>query len=258
MITSTSNPRVKWVRRLQTQRRAREQEGLFVIEGARWAHEAVAAEAPARLVLHTDHLDERARGLVNNLARLGAEVQSVSDPVMAACSETETPPGLLVVLPMLQLESPQPFDLALVVDRLRDPGNLGTLLRTALAAGVQAVFLTPGTVDAYNPKVVRAAMGAHLRLPLRTVEIEALGAALDGLDLWLAESGAGQRYDEVDWHRPVALVIGGEAEGVRTDLRRDAAGSVHIPLAKAAESLNAAVAAAVLLFEIARQRGFGS
>ncbi len=255
MITSTANPRVKWIRSLQAKRRTREAESLFIVEGLRSAREVVAAGRPVSLVLHTEDLDARGRGIVNNLCRLGAQAEVVSAQVMAACSTTESPPGILVVLPVPALPLPEPLRLALVADGIADPGNLGTLLRTAAAAGVEGVFLSQGTVDAYNPKVVRGAMGAHLRLPILALDPTALAERLTGLQVWVAEAGQGPSYDQVDWRPPSALVIGGEAHGPQAGTRALSGRSVHIPMPGGSESLNAAVAAAVILFEIVRQRG---
>lgn len=254
MISSIANPRIKQVRALQAKRLARERQSAFVVEGVRWAREVVAAGLPVNLVLHTDHLDARGRGLVNSLARQGAEVRPVSDQVMAACTDTQSPPGILIVLPIPELAVPEPLTLALIIDGLADPGNMGTLLRTALAAGVQAAFCTPGTVDPYNPKVLRGAMGAHLRLPIIPLEGRELPDRISGLDVWLAEAHSGVPYTTVDWRPPSALAIGGEAHGPSDPIRRIASGQVHIPITAGVESLNAAIAAAVILFEVVRQR----
>jgi TrmH family RNA methyltransferase len=254
MITSVKNPRIKWVRSLQTRKRAR-REGFFAIEGTRMVREAVAAEVPVSLVLHTQKVGDTEDDLIAALGKLGAEVLPVAEHVMQACSSTESAPGLLAVLPNLDFDPPEVLDLALVVDRVADPGNLGALLRSAYAAGVQAVFLTNDAVDAYNPKVLRGAMGAHFRLPVISTSIPALTEYLAGLEVWLAEAGEGLAYDQVDWRGPSAVVIGGEAHGAREEVRKLASGSVHIPMRSGTESLNAAVAAGVVLFEIARQRG---
>jgi TrmH family RNA methyltransferase len=254
MITSLTNPKIKLVRALQTHRRAREQERLFVIEGVRLAEEASRAQIAPHLVLHTDPLDARGRAALNQLARLGAPVEIVSPRVMASISDTETPQGLLAVLPSSFISHPSSFSFALVLDRLSDPGNLGTLLRTAAAAGVQAVFLAPGTVDVYNPKVVRAAVGAHFHLPLVEASWDELRDPLSRLVVWLAEAREGEAYDRVDWRQPCALVIGSEAEGPSEAARQFTPRRVHIPMPGPTESLNAAVAAGVLLFEVTRQR----
>lgn len=253
MITSLSNPNLKLIRALQTQRKAREQEQLFVIEGVRLIEEAVRAQAPIRLALYTDDLDTRGRAALDQLAYLGAQVHAVTPKVMAAASDTQTPAGLLAVVSFSSFIL-QPSAFALVLDRLSDPGNLGAILRTADAAGVQAVFLAPGTVDAYNPKVVRAAMGAHFHLPITQITWDELAERVTGVEVWLAEARGGQAYDRVDWRKPCALVIGSEAEGPSNAARRFAPKRVHVPMPGQAESLNAAVAAGVLLFEAARQR----
>lgn len=254
MITSTSNRRVKWVRALQAHRRDRWRKRQFILEGSRLANEVVQARVPVELVFHTDRLKAKEPGLVNGLARLGGEVQSVSESVMGACSDTESPPGILAVVPFPELPVPEELTLCLVVDRISDPGNMGTLLRTAWAVGVEAVFFTEGCVDPFNPKVVRAAAGAHLHLPIFRIDYHEIEVRLRGMDLWVAGSGEGMPYNEVDWRGPSALIIGSEAHGVSDKLDSLVEGRVHIPMRAEVESLNAAVAAGVILFEIAQQR----
>lgn len=254
-ITSISNQRVKRVRALQAYRRDRWKEKCFVLEGTRLAGEALKAGGPIDLVFHTDRLKAKDPGLIHGLARLGGEILSVSDAVMAACSDTESPSGILVVVPFPELHIPERLTLALVVDRMADPGNLGTLLRTAWAVGVENVFLTQGCVDPYNPKVVRAATGAHFHLPVFPLSVQEIKRELKGMALWLAESDAGMAYSEVDWCEPTALVIGSEAQGVGDEIHALEHECVHIPIRPDVESLNAAVAAGVILFEISRQRG---
>jgi TrmH family RNA methyltransferase len=253
MITSLSNPTLKLVRALQSERKAREQERSFVIEGVRLVEEAVRAKALVRLALHTDDLDARGRAALHRLARLGAQVEAVSPRVMAAASDTQTPQGLLAVVPFPNFAISH-LTFVIVLDRLSDPGNLGTILRTADAVGVDAAFLAPGTVDAHNPKVVRAAMGAHFRLPIVEASWNELKNRLAGVNVWLAEAREGEPYDRVDWRAPFALIIGSEGEGPSDAARRFAPKRVHVPMPGHAESLNAAVAAGVLLFEAARQR----
>jgi TrmH family RNA methyltransferase len=254
MITSISNWRVKRVRALQTNRRDRWKEKRFILEGSRLSNEVIQAGVPVELVFHTEHFKAKEPGLINLLARLGGEVQSVSEAVMAACSDTESPAGILVVAPFPELKIPEKLTLALVVDRMADPGNLGTLLRTAWAVGVEALFLTEGCVDPFNPKVIRAGAGAHFYLPVLELHSHAVVDHLRGLELWLAESRAGMAYHEVDWRRPSALIIGSEAHGVGNALGDVIKRRVNIPMREGVESLNAAIAASVLLFEIARQR----
>ena len=147
----------------------------------------------------------------------------------------------------------------LIVDNLRDPGNLGTILRTAAAGGVQAVMLTPGTTDPFAPKVVRAGMGAHFRLPIlfkNWMDIRKMAFNPDSqpIPLYLAEAGAGPAPWELDLRSPVGFVLGGEAEGAGQESRAVVTGPVSIPMPGKFESLNAAVAAGILVFEVVRQR----
>jgi len=259
MITSVHNPKVQAIRKLQSQAKARRDEHAFVIEGVRLVEEALQADWEARLVLFTPQIDVRGRAVVNGFSARGVPVEQVSASVFKAISETETPQGLLSVLTLRTLPLPTSLDFLLILDGIRDPGNLGTVLRTATAAGVQAVLLTPGSADAFAPKVMRAGMGAHFRLPICQLSWEEikpmLASSAAALRVFLAEAAAGTPYTQADFRSPLALIIGGEASGAGAEAAALMAEKVHIPMPGGFESLNAAVAAGILLFEVLRQRG---
>ncbi|MBI3244477.1 MAG: RNA methyltransferase [Chloroflexi bacterium] len=262
MLTSLANDRVKLVRALQSQRKAREKEGQFVVEGARLVEEALRANAPVDFALHTNDLDDRARAVLGQLRRRGATLVEVSPEVIKACSDTEHPQSVLAVLPITNNQLLKAGNWLLVIcDRLSDPGNLGTLLRSAAAAGVDAALLAPGTVDAFNPKVVRAGMGAHFRLPIESLTWDKIGEKVKGLQVRMAEARSPISnlksqisYDQADWTQPSAFIISSEADGPSEAARACAAESVFIPMPGETESLNAAVAGSVILFEAVRQR----
>lgn len=256
MITSLKNDKVKYVRALQRRRPFRQQERRLVFEGVRLVEEAVRAGVRPALVFHTELMagDERGGRLLASLQDMDVTCFGVSEPAMASCSDTKTPQGILAVLPILQLPRPPHPTFTLIIDRVRDPGNLGTMLRTALAAGVEHVLLARGTVDASNPKAVRAAMGAHLFLPVAVLGWDAVGKAVTGSDVWLAAADGEVPYTALDWTRPVALIVGGEAAGAGRKAQALAQGRVSIPMVAGVESLNTAVATAVILFEVVRQR----
>lgn len=265
MITSRSNPQVKFVRRLQDDRRFRHAERAFVVEGTRWMREVAAAGIrPRALFATTTWLESNeGRGLAASLGAAPGGAVGVADEIMAAMSDTETAPGVLAVLPIVPRPWPDAPALVVILDAVGNPGNLGTILRAAGAAGADGVLLGPGCVDAYNPKVVRGSMGALLRLPVRAASwpgTEAgtgadIGALTAGLDVWLAAADGATAYTAVDWRRPSAILIGGEAHGAGAAAGQLATGRVTIPMHDATESLNAALAAGIILFEAARQRG---
>lgn len=254
MITSSSNQHIKRVRSLQTKRSARLQEGAFVIEGTRLLEEALRTGRELQLVLHTEAWATRHPSLLETLMLQAARAELVADSVLASCSDVETPQGVLAVLPLRIPGALPEASLVLVLDRFSDPGNLGTVLRSALAAQVDRVYLTPGSVDAYNPKVVRSGMGAHFSLEIRETTLEQILSEIKDLELWAAEARQGQPYYNVDWRAAVALAVGSEAHGLDPALTEHAVGRVHIPIAPQSESLNAASATAVILFEMRRQR----
>jgi TrmH family RNA methyltransferase len=254
VISSIQNPKIKWIRDLQEHNRARRQEGAFVVEGVRLAEEALQANWKALFTLYTPDLSERGKTLLDGLTTQGAPVEETTSQVIRHCSDTETPQGLLVVLEWQPLPPPAKIDFAFIPDLVRDPGNLGTMLRTAQAAGVQVVFVPPATVDPLSPKVIRAGMGAHFHLPILIQDWEEITSLLRSMHVYLAESSLGIPYSDADFHKPLALVLGGESEGAGPQARRLASTQVHIPMPGGSESLNAAVAAGILLFEVVKQR----
>ncbi|MEJ5310465.1 MAG: RNA methyltransferase [Anaerolineae bacterium] len=259
-IVSLNNERVRRVQALERSTRRRYQEGLFIAEGLRLVQEALAVHSPILEAFYTATFAESPPGSALVAACLDrvSSCWEVSAEVMQALADTETPQGILVVLPIPDLPCAATAPLTLIPDAIRDPGNLGTMLRTAWAAGVSQVLLPPGTVDYTNPKVVRAAMGAHFHLPIHRATWEDISADLEGTAVWLAEAGPGTPYDAVDWRGRVALIVGGEATGAGPEGRALAAGRhVTIPMAPGVDSLNAAMAAVIVLFEAARQRGVG-
>lgn len=256
MITSTQNQKIKWVRLLQRQAQARQDDSVFVAEGVRLVEEAFQAGWDAELVLFTAGLSARGQAIVKGFAERGSAVEEVSPGVFEAVSETMTPQGILAVIRLSSQLLPEPLNFVLIADEIRDPGNLGSILRSAAAAGAQAVFLTPGSAGPFSPKVVRSAMGAHFRLHLASLDWPAIQERIVASSLFVvvAAAGAGSVYTEFDFHRPLAIIIGGEAEGAGPQAHALANTRVNIPMARNTESLNAAAAAAILLFEVVRQR----
>ena len=252
MITSPQNPKLKLVRALQGRTKTRRKEKAFLVEGVRLLEEAVKAKWPIRFVLYANNLNERGQELLNSLQDVDAE--EVDSALLKSIGDTETSQGILAVLDKAQLPMPNSPDFLLILDQIRDPGNLGTLLRTAAAAGVDAVILPPETADAFSPKVLRAGMGAHFHLPILSADWDQIKDRVGGLKVWLAVMAGDIAYTEADFKSPSALVIGGEAEGASQFARELATTNVHIPMPGEMESLNAAVAGAILLFEVVRQR----
>ncbi|MEM7115417.1 MAG: RNA methyltransferase [Chloroflexota bacterium] len=253
MITSTSNSKIKYVRRLQSDKRFRRREQIYVAEGTRWLKEVVVANISPQLILVTEQWLQTA---VHHalLQQISSPYQLVSEQLLTAISDTKTPSGILLLLPQQTATLPTHPDLLLILDGVANPGNLGAMLRTAGAVGVDGVLLAPNCVDLYNPKVVRGSMGALLRVSVWEQTWAEIEAAVSGLSVWLSVVEAETSYTAVSWQNPSALIIGSEAHGVSQEARRLATNHLTIPMADATESLNAAVAAGIILFEAVRQR----
>ncbi len=259
-ITSVSNPRIKQLRSLLANRKDRKRERLFVIEGVRLVEEALRSGTPLVTMLYDpEHLQAMGRGgaLLEQVRQLpGAYV--ASPEVIAAASDTVTPQGIVASCAWPHLEE-RTRGIRLVLDAVQDPGNVGTLLRSAEATGVAQVLCVSGTADVFGPKVVRSAMGAHFRLPMRQdVQWDEIDEALLGADnIYVADAQAQMPYYAADWRQPAALIVANEANGPSADAKGRATKFIAIPMAPAVESLNAAVAGSVILFEAARQRRLG-
>ena len=255
MITSNQNSKIKLVRSLIGRAKERREAGMFVVEGVRLVEEAVKGDWRLETVLYDESLSERGKSLVSSLKSKGIEAEEISSDLMKSISETETPQGILSILQFSQLPITNYLNFILILDQIRDPGNLGTLLRSAAATGVQAVLIPPETTDAFAPKVLRAGMGAHFRVPIREMgweEIEQICKSAN-LQMYLADMN-GKSCWETGLHQPLALIVGGEADGASEEARKLAHERISIPMAGNVESLNAGVAGSVLMFEVVRQR----
>ena len=240
MITSTQNQRVKLVRLLQTQSKARRREGKLVLEGHRLVDDALQQGYVPDFMFYSE--DD-----------VLPDAQQVTPELMRYMSDTQQPQGVLAVFPLPDLPLPQAPRRVLILDALGDPGNLGTVLRAAAASGTQAVLLAPDCVDPYNPKVLRAGMGAHFRVPLARMNWDEIHAYCENLKLYLADSQGTTPYDQVDWRHPWGLIVGNEAHGEGQAARDLAQIRIVIPMAAASKSINAALAAGIILFEAQRQ-----
>lgn len=261
IIYSMSNPYIKHLRNLAT-RRGREKCGEFLIEGLRFVEEALSS-ARVRSVIYADRIlqHERGRRLIEVAKCLGINLVPVKDQLLALLADTETPQGVLAVVEQFHWtwddvlgRTSIPF--LLIIDQLRDPGNLGTIIRTAEAAGVSGVVVLKGTVDLYNAKVLRATMGSIFRLPVLT-EVEPAQICWlreQGIKLVVSDLETEHLYDQADYTQPLAIVVGNEAHGCQSELCQIADQIVKIPLAGQVESLNVGVATGILLYEVARQR----
>jgi TrmH family RNA methyltransferase len=261
-ITSRKNP---LVRRARAVRDGREQGSVFV-EGVRLCEEAVRASVGFELALYTRGLaaDERGNALLEKLRAVCPELYAVGEGVLEAVSDTKTPQGVVAVARRPQtgrevVERAKGTPLIVIMHRASNPSNAGAMLRVAEAAGATAAITTEGSTDPLSAKALRGSMGSAFRLPLWTSPTfeEALRwCAERGISTVGTDAGAASTHTGIDWTTPRAVVVGPEAGGL-SDVEVSAADeSVRIPMREPVESLNVAVALAVVLYEAARQRNF--
>jgi TrmH family RNA methyltransferase len=251
---------VSLARNLQ-QRKGRSRRGLTLAEGVRLVEEALMAGVTIRGVLVDESLEEtrRGRNLLSQLAAHAVPIDRMSAVMLAGLAATESPQGVVAVVeqPRCELSDIKPVQRhpVLVLDGVQDPGNVGTLLRTAFALGCPGAVLLKGTADAANPKALRAAAGASFRLSLATASDEQLAGWLKRhrIVLWVSDA-AGTPLRRLEAPGRLAVAMGNEGAGVRPAVAALAHHRVAIPLARGAESLNVAVAAGIILHEVQRER----
>ena len=257
IIQSAQNAKIQRVRTLLTRHKDRIQQGCFVLEGTRLIEEAMFTGARPQLLLYSSD-SPRTLAVVEKAHSSGAEIDEVKPSILESVSDTQTSQGLVGIFPIPALPEPDPLDFLLILDGISDPGNLGTILRSAAAAGVQMVVLTPGSADPFAPKVVRSAMGAHFYLPLRIYQWDELAALKQkraaGMRFLASEMIGGKSCWASDLRQPVGLIIGSEAAGISNQAREQADDFIRIPMQGKIESLNASTAASILIFEVIRQR----
>ena len=225
-----------------------------MLEGPRLVQEAAQAGV-LQTVLLADYPKAEAKAAADAAASAGARVLTAAPHVLAAAADSVSRQAIVAIGRRPQVNAMDGTPLILVIDGVQDPGNVGTLVRSGAAAGATLVVRTPGSADPFGPKALRAGVGAHFRVPIREVakpdDLQPLAA---GVDFFVAAAAAELAYHGVDWTGPRGLVVGAETRGV-SDAWRDACqGTVGVPMLGGVESLNAAAAAAVILFEAARQR----
>jgi RNA methyltransferase, TrmH family len=258
MITSIQNPKIQRVRDLIAHSRSRSEQRAFVIEGIRLVEEAIHTGVKPEGLFYSSQLNPRGMDLIEKMRSDGIPVEEVEISLMNRLSDTESSQGILAVIPEMQVGLPETPGFILVLDSIKDPGNMGTILRTACAAGVNAVFLSPNCVDVYSPKVLRSAMGAHFKLSIferswKLIETE-IFKGNNKPRIYLADVRQGESLWKCDLTLPIVLIISSEATGASPESKEIASHLIHIPMPGGFESLNASIAAAILLFEVVRQR----
>lgn len=256
MITSTSNPQMKKIIQLSKKAKLRNEEQTFIVEGVKMFQELPRELLKSVYVSESFLREEKNRKMLNGLA-----YESVSDPVFRTVSDTKTPQGILCLVRQLHYElsdlmKPKKPRL-LLLEGLQDPGNLGTIMRTGEGAGISGIILNRESVDIYNPKVIRSTMGSIYRVPF--IYVETLSEILPelkkkGITTYASHLQGTCDYDKKDYTSGCAFFVGNEGNGLSDELSGLADSLIRIPMEGKLESLNAAVAACILMYEASRQR----
>ncbi len=257
MITSTANQQVKNILALTKKSKERKNKGIYIVEGLR-----MFAEAPKERIAGVYVSESFLRSPEHRRLLEGMRYEVLTDAVFSHVSDTQTPQGILCLLRMPSYEldtllAERENGLWLVLESIQDPGNLGTMLRSAEAAGAAGVIMDKTTVDIYNPKTIRSTMGSIYRVPF--VITESIADAISALQaqqflVYAAHLEGSVVYDEPDYTKKTAILIGNEGNGLKEETAALADQRIRIPMMGQVESLNAAMAAGILLYEAQRQK----
>lgn len=260
MLTSLQNPLVKQMRKLHRGKERREQQ-VFLVEGTHLVEAACAANRSLITVCCTPEWSHQHSDLWQQIEHRAKRIEFVSPEVLRAIATTVEPDGIVATLERSSTPAPTFTSLGIVLETIQDPGNLGTIIRTAAAAGTEGILLSHDSVDLDHPKVLRASAGQWFQLPM--VASEHLPQDIrqyqqQGMQVIATLPTAALTYWEVDFRQPTLLLLGNEGAGLSPTLESLADAAVRIPLAPGVESLNVAIAAALILYEAKRQRQYAN
>ncbi len=256
MLTSLQNPLIKQLRKLHRAKERREQQ-LFLLEGTHLIEEACAAQFALETACHTEAWRSQHPDLWQHLIDTAQRVELVSADVLKAIATTVEPDGVIATAERVQAQPLQFTQLGLMLETIQDPGNLGTMIRTAAAAGAEGLLISDDSVDLDNPKVLRSSAGQWFRLPMAVsanLTADVLKCKAAGMQVISTIPTAPQTYWEVDFRLPTLILLGNEGAGLSPELTDLADRQVSIPLSRGVESLNVAISAALILYEVKRQR----
>ncbi|MFP4255180.1 MAG: TrmH family RNA methyltransferase [Halothece sp.] len=254
MLTSIKNPLIKQIRKLHTSKHRRAQ-NLFLLEGTNLLEAACELGYPLETVCYTSQWQSRNLDLLKQCEEYSQRMEIVSEEVLSAIATTVNPDGIVATAPRQSGKSPNlsTVQLGIILEQLQDPGNMGTIIRTAAATGVEGIWASENSVEWDHPKVLRASVGAWFRLPMTvTTDIASLIQEFPGQVVATLPT-AKKTYWEVDFQQPTLILLGNEGAGLSPELASLATEQVKIPLGGGVESLNVAIAASLLLYEAKRQ-----
>ena len=257
ILTSIKNPLVKQVRKLH-RAKERHKQNLLLLEGTNLIEAACHVDYKLDIILHTEFWQANHQQLWLKLVNQSLKMQLVSSEVLKAISTTVNPDGVVAIAPGRLAPEPMIAQtrLGIAIEKIQDPGNLGTIIRTAVATGVDGLWLSSDSVDINSPKVLRASVGEWFRVPIATnQDLSKLiqQQQQQGVRVIATTSKANKSYWEIDFTRPSLILLGNEGSGLSAELIAVADEQVTIPVANEVESLNVAVATALLLYEAQRQ-----